>query len=1554
MSKHDGRREWSTWPRLLLLGWLVSTLQVVPALAAEQQDGLAIPPALTPWAPWVLRDAEWRDCPLAPASSAKSALGSQGRLCLWPGTLRLEADAEGGRFTQDWRLYAPGWVPLPGDEQAWPQQVRVNGEPRPVLAREGRPAVFLPPGDYALAGTFLWSRLPDGLQLPEVRAQVRLRSGLVDTAAPRIDAAGRLWLGAAPDVAKDVVTDATPDEGSGPADSAATRADTLALDVTRLLADGVPVRLTTRLDLEVSGRPRELRLDGVVLPGALPLRVDSPLPAHLDRRGRLQLQLRPGRWVVQVEARYPGQPTRFDLPVAEAPWPEREVWAFRADSPLRQVEVGGVPAVDARQTRLPADWQSLPAYGLEAGDALVLQPLPAVRAGRERLRLRRDLWLDFSGRGYSVRDRIEGELAGLSRLDARAPLRLGQVRVDDAPRLITRLPGTDEAAGPEKLEGDSDGHAETDDRASPEATSQAPTGIEVRGERLSLVADGRLEALRTRLPASGWTVPFERIQTSLYLPPGWDLLAVTGVDNLPQTWLARWSLLDLFLVLIAALACARLWGWRWGLLALVTLTLIWQEAEAPRAVWLHLLGAAALLRVLPLDAEQQAPRRARALVQWYFRASLLVLVLIALPFLLQQMRDGLYPQLSIEPGSRLGAGAVVANQVMDERAELAPAQSALPLPEAEGYLSRYADSSAKAKSAAPAWNAPPPGAVLQTGAGVPDWTWNAFRLECKGPVAPDHQIRLWLRPPLVGLLLACLQLLLLPLLALRLAGGWPAVVDAGRTWRQGLHPGQPSPGQSSPSRSSRQHGSALGVVGLIAVLGLSAWLLPSPVRAVSAPEPAPAKATQPAQSQATPLPAVPASIPLAEMSQAAVSFPPQNLLDALREHLLAAPECWPDCMSLTRLHVRLSDGQLRLRLEVAAGAAGALPLPGGESTWSPRQLMLDGVELRQARRTKEGHLLVPVPEGDHQLDLSGPLPATGRIELPLPLAPRLVTTELDPNWRLEGRRANGQVGSQLRLVSVPDTSAGVDADTDAGAEVGAEPGVNAGADAGVKPDLATEAPAPSASSAPALTPLLRLERSLHLGLTWELRSRVQRLSPAETSISLWLPLLPGEAVTSAEAQVVDDRLLLSLAPGQRQMEWASRLAPADILALQASGDPRLVETWCLGVSPFWHLETTGIAPVGRCDLGGTAAGAAAPARLWRPWPGEILALNLVRPLAVAGPTLTLDQTRYRLEPGRRASEARLNLTVRSSQGGQHQILLPDGAERLDVRINGQARGLALKDRQLDLPLVPGVQQVELGWHQPTGLALGYRPASVDLGLGSVNAITEVSLGADRWVLWTQGAGVGPAVLFWSVLAVLALLAWGLARWRLTPLRWHDWLLLGIGLSQADIWVSLLVAGWLLALGWRQRLEPQRLETMPAWRFDLAQIALVGWTLLALLGLLAAIQQGLLGSPRMQIAGNGSNAELLRWYLDRSGPELGEVLVVSVPMLAYRLLMLAWALWLALRLLAWLRWGWQAVSQPLLWRTLPPIGASGKTRAPTKSERHGDNRVGADESLSLDI
>jgi hypothetical protein len=152
----------------------------------------------------------------------------------------------------------------------------------------------------------------------------------------------------------------------------------------------------------------------------------------------------------------------------------------------------------------------------------------------------------------------------------------------------------------------------------------------------------------------------------------------------------------------------------------------------------------------------------------------------------------------------------------------------------------------------------------------------------------------------------------------------------------------------------------------------------------------------------------------------------------------------------------------------------------------------------------------------------------------------------------------------------------------------------------------------------------------------------------------------------------------------------------------------------------------------------------------------------------------------------------------------------------------------------------------------------------------------------------------------------------------------------VGLTQVPVPAAALVAAWLLALGWRR----QRGTDVAGTWFDLVQVGLAGLTVAALVVLFFSIRQGLLGLPEMQIAGNDSTGAFLRWYQDRSGPVLPRPWIASVPLIVYRLAMLAWALWLALALVRWLRWGWGCFSAGELWR---PLRRSRVTpQAPTQS------------------
>ncbi len=1327
-----------TLPRLLFscLLLLLSTAHAVEP---------SIPAPLEPWRDWVVQDQPERDCPYLYNAREE-------RLCRWPSALQLTLDERGGRFEQRWSVQAKGWVALPGGERLWPQEVKVDGQTVAVVAQEGIPRVALTPGEWRISGTFHWDTPPDYLPIPAASGLLDLTLNGQPVALPELDSAGRLWL-------------------RRPRSSDAAEGDRLGLRVFRKVDDDIPLQVETRIELNVSGRSREVLLGPVVGAEAIPLTLDSPLPARLEPDQRLRVQVRPGRWWLTLTTRAPGPVSALTRPVTQGDWPEQEVWSLFARHDLRQVSVRGAEAVDPQQTDLPKEWRALPAYLMLADSRLTLdeQRRGDPQAAPDQLDLERELWLDFDGGGYTLRDHISGRLSHSWRLEMDAPASLGRAVVNGDATLITRLP-------------------------------ERPPGVEIRHGDLNLVADGRIEGPLRTLPAVAWLSDVNRLATTLHLPPGWRLFSVSGVDGASQTWLQQWTLMDLFLVLIIALATRYLRGRLWGLVALVTLTLTYHESDAPRIIWLLLLAWLALLKVLPSG-------RARRTIGLLHKATLASLVIIALPFLVDQVRQGLYPVLeqrwaelggensygyapeplveslgnaSYEQASRLYRG----KQVADEQVQAPPSKKAL----------RY---NAETK--------------VQTGPGIPAWDWHEVRLEWNGPVEQGHSVELYLIPPFGNTLLAFARVALIVLFALGLLGlSYKPHPVSGRRWQFLL---------------------------LLALL--------TPLLASHAPR-----------------------------AEAEV-IPPQGMLDELRARLLTPPSCLPACADLGRLALTYDADNLTLRLELHSGADIAVPLPGRAGQWLAQEVRLDDATTPALSRDGDGQLWVHLSAGVHQLLLRGPLPRRESVMLHLPLPPRQLEYAGD-GWQLAGLDEQGRPGRQLELRRL--------------AERGAE--------------------TPEQTLQPgALPPLLQISRTLAIGLEWGVTTQVVWANPGPDGVVTEIPLLAGESVTSGQVQVREGKVIANLPPGSRSLVWHSVLEPTTRLTLTAPSTSQWLESWRLEVSPHWHLSWEGIPVVSRQQADGSKA------PLWRPWPGEQVTIQLSQPEGVAGETLTLDRSEMRVTPGPQQSLVDLDLTLRASHGGPHPLRLPEGARLQQASLNGRELPIRGEGAEISLPLLPGSQKVSLSWKQPSAIGLDFVTPALDLGIKGVNGILTVALPADRWLLYTGGPSMGPAVLIWGVLLVLLAVAFGLGRTQLTPLRTHHWFLLGIGISQVHIAMALVVVAWLLALAGRERLKPG----LGRRRFNLMQVGLVLLTLVALLTLFVAIQQGLLGRPEMQVIGNGSHGLHLRWYQDRLDGLLPSAWVISLPLWVYRLLMLAWALWLAFALLRWLRWGWGCFSHDGVWR-----------------------------------
>ena len=1373
--------------QIFLLTFLCAQTTLFAAPMSEDE----VPEALKPWVNWVLHGEEKQSCP--------QAYNSVERYCAWPSRLNLQLDDSEGHFSQDWQIQDEAWVRLPGDKLYWPQGVTVDDIPAAVVPHNGFPAVQLTVGKHQIAGSFEWDNLPESLMIPPATGLIEVSRNGELLPFPRINKSGRLWLDKSVRE-KDVK-------------------DTLEVQVFRKIADGHPLRVETRIVLNVSGRSRDLYFANAQIKGLIPLSLNSLLPARVSNDGRLHVQVRPGNWTISLLSRGLGDITSLSAPSAAEKWPAKEIWVFAVDSSMRLVEVNGATSVDSRQTRLPQEWYQYPAYLMEPGQTMRFKVTQRGRAEPEpnRLSLERQMWLDFDGKGYTMHDRITGNMTRDWRLDASADMDLGLVRTDGKPRFITTLP-------------DSDGK-----------------GVELRYGRINLEADSRYLHSISNPAVTGWKHDFQNVNTTLYLPAGWKLFSAHGADNIPRTWLQSWTLLDLFLVLITAVAVGRLWGWQWGLFALLTLALVWHEADAPRLIWLNIVAAVALLRVLP----EGWPKK---LVWGYRNISFLVLLLIALPFAVDEVRIGLFPQLGV-PGVHVGSGGGSMNYFsgsetsIDDRVDLVESQAEMmaeqdmtlgKMGRLESKMQRLPSSIAAASSPAPrkkqsknVLNEIDPNANIQTGPGLSIWQWRPIYFEWSSPVEQGQSLKLVMLSPIVNLILNFLRVLLVLVLTWRLVDSM--ISGKGK----------------------------LGV--LFSKLGRSTPVLL--------------------------LPALLISIPL---SDAKADIPDQEMLETLRQRLLKPVECLPNCAQIGRMRLELSEKNLLLRLKVSAIEATAIPLPGNAEHWLPTQVLLDDNDATALIRSKGGELWLGVGAGLHEVILQGRLPRRPQIQLSLPLRPHYVEWQ-GQGWVVEGIRENHSAEKQLQLVRQQETT--------------------------------TEQLSNIQNESSVLPPLLRVERTLQLGLDWSVVTQVTRLSPVGSPVSMQIPLLPDESVLSDSFTVKQGRISINLGSNQKTVHWKSHIPVTQTLQLKASAETGFVESWTLDISPVWHVEFTGIP--GIHDQSRDTAWLPK----WNPWPDETLQLAISRPEGIQGRGLTIDRSVLNVSVGKRVSESTLSLNLRASQGGQHSILLPENAELLSVSINNKIQPVRQREHSVTLPITPGKQSIDINWREALEIGTRLRVSAVNLGTDSVNSSIQLSMGQDRWILLTGGPRMGPAVMFWGVLLVILLASIILGRINGTPLKTWHWFLLGVGLSLASPFMIILVVGWLFALRYRPRLR----ENNNPWVFNSAQIALVILTLIAFGSLIFALQQGLLGWPNMQISGNGSSAWSLNWYQDRAVSLLPQPWVISVPLLAYRLLMLAWALWLAFALLGWLRWGWDNFSEGGLWRKSSRIKIGSKKSISAKTE-----------------
>lgn len=1378
-----------------------------------------LPEGLKPWCAWVLAQDEDINCAL-------TWNGVDKRLCTWPSHLQLNADSRGADFALQGHLGKKGWVILPGSTRYWPQNVTNNGGQSSVLRQQQRPALLLEAGSFSIRGHLFWDHLPDSIPLTPDVALLDLKLEGNPIALPAYSQ-GQLQLRQ-----NHPAVQSTDDE--------------VTFQVFRQLEDRIPQILTTIIRLQVSGSEREILTSTALPAGFVPLNITSAVPTRLESDCRLRLLAEAGKYEIVIRARAVASPQKqesFRRPAANGPWAEDELWCIERHTELRSVSISGAPALDPAQTDIPPRWRHLPVYLMHPDTVIEFtqhrrgsEPAPA-----DRLRVQRELWLDFSGNAYSVRDNISGELGAGSRLETGPELELGRAKLNGEEQFITRL------------------------------HTSGSSGIEVRRQQVNLQADSRINLAHiSSIPAFGWQFSPTELHTRLHLPPGWRVLMASGADNTAGTWIQQWSLLDLFIVLLLSLGFGRMWGWQYGLLALCGLVLTYQEPNAPQFVWLFLLGGAALLRVAP-------PGRLHRLLCIYMGGAVLAMALLLLLFATQQIRTAVYPQLEPLQPEFFAANRQTTENMLRDSASLKQAYS-------EAKITGVA---ATPRSMLKTTPYPEYTETLetQTGPGIPTWKWRRVDFEFNSGVEPEQRLQLIYLTPLVTS--ACL------------AGGVLLILGLFIRLGSSLHSNDTSSGGSGVTPPAEEK--CARRINLLPSMLLYLLIMPTILLSMVFVLPPEAKARSGADS------GVGIIAPGADAcSNPGGVIPSTELLEELHRRLTLPPDCAPNCVALQQVSVTIYDDTLSIEHQLHSATLSAVPLAFPVQELQPH--LLDSTRDKELflLRSADNQLWARIPAGITRITLKATIPAgLNQLEIPLPVAPGNIHLATSP-WEAVNQPTGNVSTISLRR---PGTST-------AKGETAVE--------------LTTGLPL-----------YVEVTRRLKLGVEWQVETTLTRLSKKGSAGVIEVPLLEHEQVTTAGIKTKERQALVEFGPETETVRWRSSLSTRSPIRLQAKTSNQYHEVWQLELSPLWHVQYAGTPLIYLYQNGRWLA-------QWQPRDYEQLQLDILRPQGSPGQHITVEECSLRYNLGQSSdrnlnqsigalqrSESNLHLKIRSSMATRHTITLPeDVVEVRQVRIDGRDTRIEQKGAELTIPLQAGMQQVEISWSSQQHPEMIDKTPKIDLGAPAVNIDLNFTLPQTRWILFTGGAGMGPAVLFWGVVLVSAVVSILLGRYAPTPLRWWHWFILSTGLSQAPLPALLLVGLWLILLGVRGKYAA-RIHSHAA--FNMLQLGLGVLSMCALLALIAGVQHGLLGLPEMQIAGSNSSAWNLHWYQDRSTAVIPPVWVLSVPMLVYRVLMLLWALWLAMALLKWLRWGWGCFNTGQIWRPLKPRSAANAPDRPAAAD-----------------
>ncbi len=1426
--------------------FFISLFSALP-LQAQLDPEQGVPAELKAWVPWVkARHPEWNCARVLPVESKDGEeKGAASRECVWLGASRFTIGEHRAEFVLQGELLDRGTVPLPSGHGIRPGNLKVVRDGAPmesyvVAETDEQLQIVLPKGAYSISGEFNFDALPEQIPVPSEYGIVDIRLDL-----PRM-AAGEPAALAYRDADSIRISQESHEEGS----------DSVEGRLWRAVVDSSPLRITTKISLNVSGKPRTINLGKILPEHSILISSTSGSPISFSDAGELSMQVFQGQHDLELESVLAQPVSRIALfQTSDEYLPDEEIWIWNGNPELRTVEIENVRTLNANQVELPTGWAAPSVFAVSRGSEVALKEL---RRGQEiarknELTLQRSIWPVVDGSALTVDDYLSGTMNSVFRLNALPDLALGSATIGGVPIPVTL-----------------------------DAKTGAP-GVELRSQSVSLKALSQISIPRVfsaTISSGGWDTVLENIQFNIAIPPSWKLVHVANATTQFGTWTSYWSIFDLFILLVIGVFSFKILGARIGALFTILVLLGKGEFMLPATFfgWTLFFAACSLLLseksysmlraacgaglvsslgafllqslifsklqlMQAIHPQLQAGTRYRTITQdifaliagspffwplflfgfiafvlamlWVMKGKFIIqkfgrfIVASIGLFFLTSMLGGVGAFLNGAGIGYVPQGASVHysdGRMAEQSVELSGTAAVQTMESVIGSV----DESYSVRKGVPRpkrmhvpQQAPVSSRELQSGPSLPAWKWRTAFATVAGPVGADHSITLYFVPASIERIVCLIRLTLTVLLAFFL------ISTIARSFSSSLKVLVPSPKAAS---------AALALLFCVAPL------------------------------------------------RAQAEYPDSTLLGEL-ERRVADDQCSEQaCASTDSLSLELSGDTFVAALRVRSRGVSAVRLPGPVFSIIPLRIMLDGKET-VAARLDDQFLQVKVPDGSHDIVVQGVIEPSGSLALVIPEKPLRFTHRLT-GWKLAAPAANNSVPDEVRFVK----------------ESAGEKDPAGDRKKGVVPTR----------------DVFRVTRQVTVDERAIVAGTVDRLGDVSRATTARVPLMQGENSSSANLPVENGAIVIGFAAGQRAASFTSSIANPSEFTLKASPEGMVFDEWSVRCKDYVQCDSEGLAPTKRIIDGQNAL-------LFMPFKGESITLRSKLLESAKGEHMTIDNLSHTNSWGETTLKGKVELSVRATKQAPLILSFADSGLMIDAAlVDNVSESRKFSPESVSLLIEPGAHRVTVDYSKPfQPNTVEYVPAlTVNFQAGNITTVVRPS--PSRWILWVGGGSWGPAGVFWSKLIVIVILVLVVKIGARVAFSWFTLVVLAVAVSFMPTMFQAIPVLWVVYLS-----TPKIREVIHRYLgARQLQILVSGLAIASVVLLYLVIRVGLLGEPPSLITGNGSNSSMLRWFADfvalRDGARMPTPWIVSLPMTYWRTVTLLLSVALVFLGLKWIR------------------------------------------------